>query len=76
VIPDPNIIIDISFKKLISSSFENVKEFNIMSLSEVRKSFFHMSRKIFNLEKLKIKLYKAIKRRGSNHNLDEFEGIN
>ena len=47
-----------------------------MSLSEVRKSFFHMSRKIFNLEKLKIKLYKAIKRRGSNHNLDEFEGIN
>jgi len=35
-----------------------------------------MSQKIFNLQKLKMKLYKAIKRRrGSYHNLDEFEEL-
>ena len=44
-------------------------------MSKVRKSFFHMSQKIFNLQKLKMKLYKVIKRRGSYHNLDKFEEL-
>ena len=73
VIPDPNINIDDISKKFISTSFNIAKELNITSISEVRKSFFHMSQKIFNSQKLKMKLYKAIKRRGSYHNLDEFE---
>ena len=34
-----------------------------------------MSQKIFNLQKLKMKLYKSIKRRGSTYNLDKFEEI-
>ena len=34
-----------------------------------------MSQNIFNLQKLKMKLYKTIKRRGSYHNLDEFEEL-
>jgi len=34
-----------------------------------------MSQKIFNLQKLKMKLYKVIKRRGSYHNLDKFEEL-
>jgi len=75
VIPDPNISIDDISKKFISTSFNIVKELNITSISDVRKSFFHMSQKIFNLQKLKMKLYKAIKRRGSYHNLDEFEEL-
>jgi len=75
VIPDPNISIDDISKKFISTSFNIAKELNITSMSEVRKSFFHMSQKIFNLQKLKMKLYKAIKRRGSYHNLDEFEEL-
>jgi len=65
VIPDPNISIDDISKKFISTSFNIAKELNITSMSEVRKSFFHMSQKIFNLQKLKMKLYKAIKRRSS-----------
>ena len=75
MIPDPNISIDDISKKFISTSFNIVKELNITSISDVRKSFFHMSQKIFNLQKLKMKLYKAIKRRGSYHNLDKFEEL-
>jgi hypothetical protein len=75
VIPDPNISINDISKKFISISFNIAKELNITSISEVRKSFFHMSQKIFNLQKLKMKLYKSIKRRGSYHNLDEFEEL-
>jgi len=75
VIPDPNISIDDISKKFISISFNIAKELNITSISEVRKSFFHMSQKIFNLQKLKMKSYKAIKRKGSYYNLDEFEEL-
>jgi len=75
VIPDPNISINDISKKFISISFNIAKELNITSISEVRKSFFHMSQKIFNLQKLKMKLYKSVKRRGSYHNLDEFEEL-
>jgi len=58
VIPDPNISIDDVSKKFISTSFNIAKELNITSMSEVRKSFFHMSQKVFNFQKLKMKLYK------------------
>ena len=75
MIPDPNISINDISKKFISISFNIAKELNITSISEVRKSFFHMSQKIFNLQKLKMKLYKSVKRRGSYHNLDEFEEL-
>ena len=75
MIPDPNISIDDISKKFISTSFNIAKELNITSMSEVRKSFFHRSQIIFNLKKLKMKLYKAIKRRSSYHNLDEFEEL-
>jgi len=61
VIPDPNIGFDDVSKKFISTSFNIAKELNITSMSEVRKSFFHMSQKIFNLQKLKMKLYKPLK---------------
>jgi len=71
VIPDPNISIDDISKKFISTSFNIAKT----SMSEVRKSFFHLSLKIFNSQKQKMKLYKAIKRSGSYHNLDEFEEL-
>ena len=45
MIPDPNISIDDISKKFISTSFNIAKELNITSISEVRKSFFHMSQK-------------------------------
>jgi len=62
-------------RNLYQLTFNIAKELNITSMSEVRKSFFHMSQKIFNLQKLKMKLYKSIKRRGSTYNLDKFEEI-
>jgi len=49
---DPNISIDDVSKKFISTSFNIAKELNITSMPEVRKSFFHMPHKIFNLQKL------------------------
>ena len=51
MIPDFDIGIDDVSKKFISTSFNIAKELNIMSMSEVRKSFFHMSQKVFNLQK-------------------------
>ena len=51
MIPDPNISINDISKKFILTSFNIAKELNIMSMSEVRKSFFHMSQKVFNLQK-------------------------
>ena len=51
MIPDFDIGIDDVSKKFISTSFNIAKELNIMSMSEVRKSFFRMSQKVFNLQK-------------------------
>ena len=75
VIPDTDISNDDVSMKFISISFNIVKGLNITSMSEVRKSFYHMSQKIFNLKKFKLKLYKAINGRCSNYNLDEFEKL-
>jgi len=65
VVPDPNISIDDISLKFISTSFNISKEFNITSMSEVRKFFFSYVTKLFNLQKLKMKLHKVIKRRGT-----------
>ena len=75
MIPDFDIGIDDVSKKFISTSFNIAKELNIMSMSDIGKSFYHMSQKIFNLKKFKLKLYKAINGRCSNYNLDEFEKL-
>jgi len=74
VIPDPDISIDNVSMKSISTSFNIAKELKRTSMSEVRKSLFsYVTKNILIYEKLKMKLYKAIKGSGSNCNLKEFE---
>jgi len=60
-ISDPNVSIDEASKNFISASMSVAKDLNIMSDVEVRKSFYHMSHKIFILQKTKMKLFHELK---------------
>ena len=69
---DTNISINEASKNFISTSLSVAKNLNLVSDTEVKKSFFHMSNQIFILQKVKMKLYHEIKKNGSIYKLDEF----
>jgi len=59
-------------KSFISTAFTIADELSITSTEEIRQSFFHISQSIFNLHKIKVKLYKVIKMCNSQNDLDSF----
>ncbi len=69
---DPNVSIDEAIEKFISTSNSIANDLNLKSDIDVKKSSFHMSQKIFNLQKTKMELYHELKIKGSLNNLDNF----
>ena len=65
---------DIS-KSFISTARTIANELDLTSTDEIRRSLFHISQKIFNLQKIKVQLYKEIKRYRSSNDIDSFSRL-
>ena len=62
-------------KSFISTAHTIANELDITSTEEIRRSFFHISQKIFNLHRIKVRLYKDIKRCSSSNDIDNFSRL-
>ena len=60
------------YNKFVSIVFSITDDCDLTSTESIQKTMFHMSQKIFDLQKLKMKAYKDIKRLGSTQDLDNF----
>lgn len=60
------------YGKFVSVSKSIAKDLELTSSKEICRKMFHMSQKIFDLQKLKMKAYKDIKRLGTTQALDVF----
>jgi len=69
---DPNSSSDILSKEFVSTAFAIANDLNITSYDEIIKASFHMSQGIFNLQKIKMKLYRELTKKNSLHDLSSF----
>ena len=60
------------YNKFVSIVYSIADDCDLTSTESIQKIMFHMSQKIFDLQKLKMKAYKDIKRLGSTQDLDNF----
>jgi len=60
------------YDMFVSTANSIADELEIVSTPDIHESMFHMSQKIFNLQKLKVKAYKDIKKLGSVRALDDY----
>jgi len=69
---DGNLSSNQMYGKFVSVSKSIAKDLELTSSKEICRKMFHMSQKIFDLQKLKMKAYKDIKRLGTTQALDVF----
>jgi len=71
-IQDPNNSIDDLSKEFVDTAYLIAENHQITSYKEIIKASFHMSQSIFNLQRVKMKLYKTFRKKNSLQDLDKF----
>ena len=69
---DPNSSTDDLCKDFISTATDIANDLNIISDNDIIKASFHMSQGIFNLQKIKMKKYRELKKQNSLQDLTSF----